>query len=32
MEGASGEAEVSAYFKIKMTKARTAELSKIGRD
>ena len=32
MEGASGEAEVSAYFKMKMTKARTAELSKIGRD
>ena len=32
MEGTSGEAEVLAYSKIKMTKARTAELSKIGRD
>jgi uncharacterized protein YecT (DUF1311 family) len=32
MEGPSGETEVSAYFTIKMTKARTAELSKIGRD
>ena len=32
MEGTSGEAEVRAYSKIKMTKARTAELSKIGRN
>ena len=31
MEGTSGEAEVRAYSKIKMTEARTAELSKIGR-
>jgi uncharacterized protein YecT (DUF1311 family) len=31
MEGTSGEAEVRAYSKIKMTKARTSELSKIGR-
>ena len=32
MEGTSGEAEVRSYSKIKMTKARTAELSKIGRE
>ena len=32
MEGTSGEAEVRAYSTIKLTKARTAELSKIGRD
>jgi uncharacterized protein YecT (DUF1311 family) len=31
MEGTSGEAEVRAYSTIKLTKARTAELSKIGR-
>jgi uncharacterized protein YecT (DUF1311 family) len=32
MEGTSGENEVRAYSNIKLTKARTAELSKIGRD
>jgi uncharacterized protein YecT (DUF1311 family) len=31
MEGTSGETEVRNYFKVQMTKARAAELSKIGR-
>jgi len=31
MEGTSGETEVRNYFKVRMTKARAAELSKIGR-
>jgi uncharacterized protein YecT (DUF1311 family) len=32
MDGTSGEAEVRAYSAIKMTKARAAELSTIGRE
>jgi uncharacterized protein YecT (DUF1311 family) len=31
MQGTSGETEVRNYFKVQMTKARAAELSKIGR-
>jgi uncharacterized protein YecT (DUF1311 family) len=32
MEGSSGEADVRAYFNVRMTKARSAELSKVGRE